>query len=67
MTAPTCCLCGRPIHVKYRWEEESGLWGHNSYPLAVNGRCCGVCVGELVIPARFRGLADRDRMERERN
>jgi len=51
----TCSLCGG------RYDHH----GHNPWPLgAVEARCCTLCNSMLVIPLRFRRLAN-DRLHRE--
>jgi hypothetical protein len=43
-----CCLCGSTI---------GGMgYGHNPAPVMTEGRCCGMCNGLVVIPARIQAM-----------
>lgn len=48
-----CCICNKPI------EPEPSGWaqGNNAEPVKP-GRCCNLCNGLYVIPARLRAMAD---------
>jgi hypothetical protein len=51
MQEQTCSICGGPFT-----ELEKSYWlggGHNAQPIN-DGRCCGECNDNVVIPARFR-------------
>lgn len=43
-----CCICGREIKG----------WGNNPWPVNNNesAKCCDECNGQVVIPARIRGM-----------
>ena len=43
-----CCICGREIKG----------WGNNPWPVNNNesAKCCEECNGQVVIPARIRGM-----------
>jgi len=44
-----CCICKNKITPDLNgWEG-----GHNPYPIEKEGRCCGICNTEEVIPARL--------------
>jgi len=47
-----CCLCKKNIRG----------WGNNAAPLK-DGRCCGLCNSEKVIPARLEAMKASQRSE----
>lgn len=50
---PQCCICGGPIAQVKEWRD-----GHNAQPVA-EGRCCGHCNKNHVVPARVREMMSR--------
>jgi hypothetical protein len=48
-----CCICSSPILVVNGWRD-----GHNAQPV-MDGRCCGHCNQNHVIPARLAEFANR--------
>jgi len=47
-----CCLCGSTI---------GGMgYGHNPAPVKMEGRCCGMCNGLVVIPARINAMIENE-------
>ena len=50
---PQCCICGGPIAEVNEWRD-----GHNAQPVA-DGRCCGHCNKNHVVPARVREMMSR--------
>jgi len=42
-----CCICG----------GEYTQWGNNALPLK-DGRCCNLCNGEYVLPARIQNMEE---------
>jgi len=57
-----CVICGKEIKDKF---------GHNPYPIAMEGRCCSDCNYSLVIPARLkimkRGEINERRVQNSKN
>jgi hypothetical protein len=52
-----CCLCEEPlVH-----PDDPPGWkgGHSAYP-AKDGRCCGTCNINIVIPARMRRVLSKE-------
>jgi hypothetical protein len=51
-----CSICGGPFT-----EREKKYWlggGHNAQPIN-DGRCCGTCNDEVVVPERWRRIQER--------
>ncbi len=45
-----CVLCGITVKESpFGWKE-----GNNPSPLSTSGRCCNICNGNKVIPARIK-------------
>ena len=42
-----CCFCGEELEAEY---------GHNPYPLREEGRCCGTCNINKVVPERMKRI-----------
>jgi hypothetical protein len=47
-----CVICEGKIPVEHGWKE-----GHNAQPVR-NGRCCGRCNIEVVVPMRMRRMQE---------
>jgi hypothetical protein len=55
-----CSICDQPIEIVASWDK-----GHNAQPVN-DGRCCGTCNANVVVPARIKRFKDQEELERFR-
>lgn len=61
-----CCICHNEIEKKYHDGKMYWDGGNNAEPVVEDGRCCDYCNATVVIPARIRGIQEREKGDERR-